>query len=385
MPLHLSPPDVGSPRRPVVFLLGPSLKAVSGVSTHLNFLFSSSLGHDFDLRHFQVGSEGRQERGLGRLLRLLWSPLALAIALLRNPGAIVHLNTSLNRRAFWRDLSYLLIARLSGAKMVYQVHGGALPRQFCAGSGLPMWLLRGVLRLPDALVVLARCELEAYRAFIPGHPVMLVPNGIDCRTYAGVSRPPSPESSPLRLIYLGRLTREKGLFEALEGLALARAQGVRANLVLAGSGPEAAALQSLAAQLGVSDQVCFSGPVFDGAKRALFAANDVLLLPTHAEGLPYALLEALAAGLPAITTPVGGIPDVLGDGVHGLLVPPHDANAIAGAIIRIATDRPALERMRTACVQRIANAYSIGRVADEFARIYRGIGCLCRVDALGRP
>jgi hypothetical protein len=121
-------------RQPVALVLGPHLEAVSGVSTHVRLLLASPLAADFRLVHFQVGSEGRREGPLGRALRLALSPFRLAVAIVARNAAVVHINTSLNARAYWRDLAYLAVARLCGARVVYQVHGGALPRRFCRGS-----------------------------------------------------------------------------------------------------------------------------------------------------------------------------------------------------------------------------------------------------------
>ena len=146
---------------PVVLICGPHRDAISGVSTHLNLLMGSSLAEDFDLIHFQVGSEGRREGAVARLLRLVLSPFALFATILFRHVTIVHLNTSLNPRAYWRDLAYLLVARLLRARVVYQVHGGALPQQFFAKSPRLTAFLRWTLGLPDLVVVLAKVELEA--------------------------------------------------------------------------------------------------------------------------------------------------------------------------------------------------------------------------------
>ena len=362
------------PNNPVVIVLGPSRAAVSGVSTHLNVLFGSHLARDFTLSHFQVGSEGRDESAAARLLRLLTSPFALAARILAEQAAIVHLNTSLNRRAYWRDLAYLLVAKLCGARVIYQVHGGALPREFVAGSRLAAALLRATLTLPDAIVLLTQVALAAYRELVPEQRVVALPNGIDVAPYAKLARVPAEPPATLRLVYVGRLVRSKGLREALHGLALARAQGVAASLVVAGSGPDAAPLQACAQQLGLDAAVRFVGPVFDAEKLALYGQADALVFPTwHAEGLPYALLESMAAGVPAISTPVAGIPDVMADGVHGLFVPQHDAAAVCRAIARLAGDRALLADMSTACRQRIAGGYSIERLAGDFSRLYWAI------------
>src|SRR5262245_46575070 len=116
---------------------------------HVNLLLSSPLAQEFTLAHFQVGSEGRSEGVFARVARLLVSPFRLAATILRRRAAIVHLNTSLNPRAYWRDLVYMLVARLCGASVLYQVHGGALPHEFFRGSGAFTAWLRMTLRLPD--------------------------------------------------------------------------------------------------------------------------------------------------------------------------------------------------------------------------------------------
>jgi glycosyltransferase involved in cell wall biosynthesis len=355
---------------PVALVLGPHLEAVSGVSTHLRLMLASPLAKDFRLVHFQVGSEGRDEGPLGRGLRLALTPFRLAGAIVARNAAIVHINTSLNARAYWRDLLYLAVARLFGARVVYQVHGGALPQRFFRGNRLLEAVLRGTLRLADAVVVLARIELRAYRKFLPGLPVLALPNAIDYAPYARLRRVPARESAPLRLVYVGRLAREKGLIETLQGLKLAHAQGARAQLAIAGSGPDEGRLRTLAQELQLAGDVAFVGPVFGEAKTRLLASADAMVLASHAEGLPYALLEGMAAGDAVIVTRVGAIPDVVVNGVHGFFVPPHNPQAIARAIVRLAADRGLLARMSEASRRRIAGSYSLERLAADFRRLY---------------
>lgn len=361
-------------KKPVVLLLGPQRSAVSGVSTHLNMLMASDLAQKFLLRHFQVGSEGRGENPAGRRLRLLASPFRLAFRLFAEQVDIVHLNTSLNRRAYWRDLVYMLVARLSGARVLYQVHGGDLPEQFSGPNRLLKFLLRSSLRLAETIVVLARCECEAYLTFTKGLRISLLPNAVDCAPYLTLDRHQASERQPLRLIYVGRLSREKGLFDALSALKLSRLAGSQAHLLIAGSGPDEDALRQRVGELQLADAVTFAGPVFGEDKIRVLGEADVLLFPTYAEGLPYALLEGMAAGLPAITTRVGAIPDVVIDNVHGIFVMPRDVQAISRAINRLAGNPSLVARMGAACRERIKSRYTIQRMADEFSRLYSEMG-----------
>jgi len=356
--------------KPTIVVLGPDLAAMSGVTTHVNLLLGSRLGEEYDLVHFQVGSEGREEGTLARWLRLALSPFALLATILFRHAAVVHINTSLNPRAYWRDLAYLAVAKLSFTRVVYQVHGGALPQAFFARSRMLTGFLHFTLRIPDLVVVLAQRELAAYRSFIPTQSVVVLPNGIDCRPFDGVPVVRSLPDRPLRLLYIGRIAREKGLYEALQGMRLATELGVHSRFIIAGAGTEQPRLRRYAHALGLGARVCFSGPVSGKDKVTLLEGCDAFLLPSHAEGLPYALLESMAAGVPVITTPVGAIPDVVTDGTHGMLVPPGDGKAIANALATLAADRERLSWMSRACRRRIRAAFSIDRVAAELGQIY---------------
>lgn len=355
-------------RRPVVLILGPSLEAISGVSTHVASLLGSRLASRFALAHFPVGSEGRAESRLARAARLAAGPFLLACAILRHDAAIVHLNTSLNARAWWRDFAFLLVAKLCGARVVLQKHGGAL-EEF-ASNRLFTRVLKMLLKIPDAIVVLSQAELEAFQAFVPGQNVAVLPNGIDPAPYAGPDRRLRDSKAELKLIYIGRLAPRKGLDEAIQALALARAGGLRLRLIIAGSGPEEARLRRRVREFGLAGQVSFAGPAWGAAKVKLLGGADALLLPSYSEGLPYALLEAMAAGAVPVVTPVGAIPEVVTEGVHGCFVAPRDPESIARALAALDADRQRLARMSQACRQRIAGAYSLERFAADFCGLY---------------
>jgi glycosyltransferase involved in cell wall biosynthesis len=351
--------------KPVALLLGPSLQAISGVTTHVNSLLGSQLAAAYALAHFQVGSEGRNESPLDKLARFAASPLQLAAAILRHDARIVHINCSLNAKAWWRDLAYLVVAKLCGARVVFQKHGGNL-EQFAANPAFAAFV-RAVLRMADAIVVLSHAEMKIYEDFVPGQNVAVVPNGIDPAPYLKYNRRPAEPAAPLKLLYIGRLAPRKGLSETIEALAM---MGVRPQLIIAGSGPEEPRLRAQVRELGLNDHVTFAGPAWDDYKIKLLNNADVLLLPSYSEGLPYSLLEGMAAGVVPVVTPVGAIPDVVHEGQHGRFVPVQDAHAIAAVLKSLNEDRAALARMSQACRGRILSAYSLERLADDFIAIY---------------
>ncbi len=354
-----------------IVLFSPSLDALSGMSTHARTLLASDLARDYDLLHFQVGSEGRRENALQKLLRFTLSPLHLALVLLQTGAEVVHLNVPLDLKGYWRDLTYAIVAKLLGRRVLNQIHGGAMPQEFFRGNAFLTWVLRRFLVSSDAVTVLSSAELLAYRAFDARIKVHLVPNAIDPAGLADQMRSHNT-AGPLRLVYVGRLARTKGLFEVIEALTELKRAGRAFELSIAGEGPDRGELISASERAGLGDHVQFLGSVSGAEKRRLWLESDVFVFPTYGEGLPYSLLEAMGAGCVPITTPVGAIPDVMRDGEHGLLVPVRNARALAIAVAALDDDRERLIRMAAAARRRVLERYTVARLADDFRRLYDG-------------
>ncbi len=354
-----------------MLLLGPARSAASGVATHINQLFGSALSQRFRLSQFQVGSEGRGESRRDAAVRLALSPFGLIVRLVRLRPRIVHINTSLDLKGYWRDLVYLVVAKALGHKVVYQIHGGALPAQFFAHSRLLTALLRRVLTWADVVVLLAKCEVTAYEQFAPRARLIRIANCVAIEPGHGAVR--GNPTGLLTIAYIGRLTTSKGILETIEAVRILRDRGVEVRMTIAGAGEALDAIQRAISAAGLAAQVSLVGEVFAEAKHRLWCQTDVLALPSYHEGLPYALLEAMACGVVPVASPVGAIPDVMQDRVHGLLVPARQPQAVAEALEQLARDRLLLQRLSHAARERIVTRYSISRLADQFTELYRNL------------
>src|SRR5207248_6533482 len=141
-------------------------------------------------------------------------------------------------------------------------------------------------------------------------------------------------ANPVHILYLGWVERFKGVFELLDAVAVLHAnpQAPAFLVSIAGEGSEAAAVRTWVEEKGLSDFVRIQG-LLEGERRlAALEQAHIFVLPSHTEGLPNAMIEAMAAGLPVVVTPVGSIPDVVVDGTNGLLVRPRDSAALAAAL-----------------------------------------------------
>jgi glycosyltransferase involved in cell wall biosynthesis len=231
-------------------------------------------------------------------------------------------------------------------------------------------------RSVDTLVVNA----EALRTESEGHGVSarwdVIPSGVDVDRFA--SQPPACEAKarlgldPGRPVFgtVGRLEERKGHEQLLHAArtVLALSNGLRPQLLIVGDGPLQARLAQQTNDLGMTESVHFTGGLAD--VRLPLAAMDVFVLPSHAEGMSNALLEAMAAGRPVVATAVGGTNEVL-DGEHtGVLVPADNAAAMAEAVLALFSDRPRAERLAAAGQRRVIEHFSARAMVARLERLY---------------
>lgn len=186
-----------------------------------------------------------------------------------------------------------------------------------------------------------------------------------------------PKDAPV-IGTVGNFTPKKDHDTLLDAFARLRRHQPDARLVLVGTGPLQDHLVGRVGDLGLADRVLFTGPRADVAE--LLPAFDVFALTSVHEGLPIALLEAMASGVACVATPVGGVPEVIHDGDDGLLVPARKPEAICAALLRVLGDAPLRERLARAG-QRRAEAFSLAGAVGRMTVAYEG---LLAVPA-GRP
>ena len=146
------------------------------------------------------------------------------------------------------------------------------------------------------------------------------------------------------------------------------------RLVYAGKGSGVEETRRLADQLGLGGRVEFTGWLEAERARATLAAATIFVLPSFVEGMPMALLEAMALGLPVIATPVGGVPEIVTHQVDGLLVPPGDVDALAAAIARLMSEPALRERLGRAARETAAQRFSLDSAVERLLGIYRRFG-----------
>lgn len=178
-------------------------------------------------------------------------------------------------------------------------------------------------------------------------------------------------ATPVRLLTVARLGAEKAHTILLEALHLVRSSGVNVACTLVGDGPQRDALRNMASSLGLSPHVTFAGAVGQDHIREYYEAADVFVLPSLAEGLPVVLMEAMAMELPVIATRIMGIPELVEQGVNGLLVTPGCAAPLAEAILELARDPQRRADLGRRGRQAVEERFDIAVTSAALAGVFR--------------
>lgn len=223
------------------------------------------------------------------------------------------------------------------------------------------WLSRATrsrLVVPSRAV--ARFAIE--HVGIDPRVVDVVPNGVDIKRFAPHMR---SSRGMVTAVWVGLMAPVKRLGVLID--ALAEVPDLQLRLV--GTGPERDAIHKAVCERGLATRVIFEGTVADPAP--LFAGSDLFVLSSAAENCPLALLQAMASGLPSATSRVGGVPEVVRDGVEGLLVAPGDARALAAALRELLADPARRNAMGAAARERILRQHTVETCVDGLLDTYR--------------
>jgi glycosyltransferase involved in cell wall biosynthesis len=284
----------------------------------------------------------------------------LARAIRRLRPSVVHAHGEAG--AFW-GLPAARLASVPAVSLIYQNDDETL---------LKMRLQRAALRLARIVIAGSRdvARFARDRFGVRDDRLRTVYCGIDTRSVRARPIGDGPAEHARTIITVGRLVERKGHATLIDAFAAVRARVPDAELVIVGDGPAHRALERRVARHALGPAVTFAGTVYPTAD--LLSRAGLFVFPSLVEPQGLALLEAYAAGLPVIASRTGGIPEMLEDGVEGLLVEPGDAHGLASAMLRMLGDA-ALREACAAHARRRLPAFDVDAIADDYVALYQAV------------
>lgn len=217
---------------------------------------------------------------------------------------------------------------------------------------------------------MSRPLYENMKNSIPSAKLTLLPNAITVRKIKSVSSE-NREDVGKTILFVGRLSKEKGVDVLLNAYAQYYTEGGEARLLILGDGPSRNECEQLASKLKLGNQVTFLGHRND--VFSFYSQADVFVLPSRTEGLPMALLEAMALGIPVVASNVGGVPDLVCEGISGRLVPPDEPESLAATFHDLLDNYEDAVLMGYRGKNRVCCDFSAGPWAKKIENIYHNV------------
>lgn len=350
-----------------VIITSPSLEVrqnVSGIANLTRLIIEHNQSTKF--RCFTVGAKDNSGAIFVRMIRFaLYIPRFLG-ALISSPKyRLVHINMPLARRSTVRDTMLVMLARAMRRTVIVHLRGG----QYTLSRDVRphvRWMIRNSLRLSARVLVQGDKEKEfifdfygASRSSVSVLPnAVLVPEFQVQKDYQG----------PLVILYMGRMDRRKGLEEIVRALNILK-ENVHFQFCFAGTGPQKDHFIS-ECERAIPGLYEYLGVIGGQEKEEALARSHLFLMPSFFEGLPNAMLEAMAWRLVPVVTPVGSIPEVIKDGENGCLVPVKEHEPIVNRIRELDGDRALFERMGQKAQETIREHYDLNSYIEKLNQIY---------------
>jgi glycosyltransferase involved in cell wall biosynthesis len=328
-------------KKPVVIFLGKLPPPWIGPALAARVLLKSKLNEDFRLVHLDM-SDHRDTHTLGRWdLVNLWLALKqyalLKWLILKHRPVLVYIPAGQTNVGYLRDAGFILISKLLGRKVICHLRGGNFLNWYQGTTSLMQSIVRFVHRKVDGQIVLADSLRPLFSWILPEEKIFTVPNGMDIP-----DKGRRPSEGPLRVLYLSNYIRSKGVMEVLEAAKMLNDKGLKVQFRLAGGWNEKDTELEIKnfLQENPALDIRLSGPVSGEEKETLLRESDVFVLPTYYpnEGLPWALIEAMAHRLPLVSTRHAAVPSCLEEGVNGFFVNKKDASSLATALEKFIAD-----------------------------------------------
>lgn len=347
-------------------MLGTSLTAKGGISAVVQVYVDTGLFERFPIRYIATHRDGG---AAAKLYAMAQAYLALLWILLRGKAALVHVHTA-SRASFWRKCGMLLLARLFRVPTIIHLHGGGFAEFYEKECGpARRWLIRNIYDHASRVIVLSG-QWETWMRGVTRNPnVTSLYNPV----VVGDTVPDCNSRDRATVLMLGRLNRGKGAYDLVQAAAAMAHDDFR--LKLGGDG-EIEQVREAARAAGVGEHVDLLGWVGPKEKARHLGAATVFVLPSYYEGLPMSVLEAMAAGMPVVTTPVGGIPEAVTDGVEGFLVAPGDIAALVDRLTTLLADPALAQRMGQAGRRKVENTFAHSIIMPQLERMYVELGAV---------
>jgi len=348
-----------------ILIIAPSIRVKGGISSVLRGYIDTELATKFRLMLIPTHIDGPK---LKKLIVAAFALFKTLIFLISKKIDIVHLHCG-NYPSPIRKLFHFYLSNLFKISTIFHIHGGMFAQQH---KKLKPFLRRQVewmLNRTDVVVCLTESWKEEIKKLFPFANIVVVPNGVRPISSQTFRSTHGHRGKTCRICYMGAIKEKKGIFDLITVCKWMAENGILFELVICGDG-SLSVLRKLIEKHKLSERITLLGWVEGKNKEEVFLSSDLLVLPSYSEAMPMAILEAMAYGLPVVSTEIGGIPEIVAEGQSGFLVRPGDTIGLYKRLTAFISDSAKRKQSGEYGRKIVENKYNLKRTISQISELY---------------
>lgn len=346
-------------------MLGSAREVRGGISSVVNAYFNSTLSRKYNIIYIPSHIDGNKP---AKLIQFIKSLFLFQKYIFSKRVGIVHIHSA-SRASFYRKSIFVILSKILGKKIVFHIHGAEFNIFYHREAGyIKKYFIRKVICLADELIVLSeqwKKDIEKMIRTRKEIKVVLNPAAMSPLKRANRN---IINTNTLKILFMGRLEERKGVYDLVKSASKVLLQEQNIKFVLCGDG-EIEKVRRIIQKRGLARYFDIPGWITDKIKY--FREADIYILPSYYEGLPMSILEAASYGLPIISTPVGGIPEVVEDGLNGFLINPGDIETMTERLLTLILSPELRSRMGQCAHNKIKTKFDVNTIVKQLDSIYQ--------------
>jgi len=346
-----------------VLMFGPNKNSTGGIANGVNNLIENGIGEMTQFHYVSTVENSVSGQYIFKIGDALKAYFHLIIKS-RHHVDIIHIKMS-SYMSFFRKWIIFKYSKWKKIKTIIQIHGSEFELFFNNSNSFVKKIIVDTFDTADAVLVLSKSWKKFVQNFSANPHVYILYNGSSLKKFSGKTQ----NNSQIIVLFMGRLGQRKGTYDLIEAFGKAIKIVPDLKLILGGDG-EVAQVNEMVAQKGLKNHVIVPGWISGEEKIRLFKSSDIFVLPSYNEGLPNSILEAMAVGVPIISTPVGGTSEAVIENRNGFLIDPGDVDSLSNKIVKLGQDRKLREEMGKESQLIIKEKFDIENIVAKLGEIY---------------
>ena len=347
-----------------IIILGPLPPAIGGIATIIELL-KNEFKADGTFHFINTIKLANKRTRFTRPLKLL---IRIFLTAKSNKNGVALMFSSAHS-SFWEKCMWCCILRFFGVKTVVYMVAGDFPQYYAALSKRTKSIIQQLVKNIDIIATQSPLWQTYYKSIFPKSNIQIVNPGINTDFF--VPSKLKIINTPIKLLYTGWLIKDKGIYDLLNAIAILSEKKITYKLSIVGPDfGNQKNIKEYAIKLKIDTNIEFRG-LLASSKELLesYQNADIFVFPSHFEGFPYALMEAVACGLPCVGTRVGGVPDILNNGKNGILVTPKSPTEFAEGIRELIKDEWYRRDIGILARAHVVSNYSISKSINDFKKV----------------